>query len=497
MLIQSGIGLIDGRLGGIQPRRSYVLTGAPGTGKTSACLEFLHGGFVAGERVALLTVDDPGDLIAQGEFLGIELERAIRDERLVLVRYQLDFARRFSRAVSPDLAFEELGRLFGAPTPTRIAIDSVAPFLEAGQASGAGLVAALSFVERLGATSFLTLPGDLAGMYDRRLEHLIQRAAAILHFSALPDRTGQIEIRKVRYQVPSTAPLRFQLQAGKGLSPIAELPRRRHEDVAENTRRQVLVLNLTGSVPAELIAVLQSQFDVSVREGLSSAIAQLTQTTGGAILIDVRRDLLDDALTLVRELRRAGNRAPIMLMTAYRLRVTDRARALRAGADEFLPNDVAPDELLLRVEGLVRAGRSNMQPVPDTEAPIAVQPQQGDDYAPLDGEAFRRAINAHVSGDRIPFFTIVSIASRNGDAGSISDIALKNTRVEGGDLTAVDAEGVKIYLHSARRKDVVPFVERVREEWRRVGQGELEIETLSYPGDEPRVRALLETRASR
>ncbi len=493
MLIQSGIGLIDARLGGIQPRRTYVLTGAPGTGKTAACLEFLHGGFASGERVALLTADDPGDLIAEGEFLGIDLERAIRDDRLVLVRYQLDFARRFSRAVSPEVAFEELGRLLGEPVPTRIAVDSVTPFLEAGQASGAGLVAALRFVEHLGATSFVTLPGDLAGMYDRRLEPLVQRAAAILHFASLPDRTNQIEIRKVRYQVPSTAPLRFQIQPGKGLNPIAELPRRRQEDVAEETRRRVLVLNLTGAVPAEHIAALQSRFDVTVREGLTSAIAQLTQSDVGAIIIDVRRDLVDDALTLVRELRRAGNRAPIMLMTAYRLRSTDRARALRAGADEFLASDVAAEELLLRVESRVRAGRSTMQLVPEADTPMAVQPQVGEGYRPLDGEAFRQAVNAHVSGDRIPFFTIVSIASRNGDADSISGIALRNSRVEGGDLTAIDQEGVKIYLHSARRKDVSPFIERVREEWRHAGHGELEIQTLSYPGDEPRVRALIET----
>lgn len=494
-MIQSGIGLIDERLGGIQPRRLYVLTGAPGTGKTAACLEFLHGGFVAGERTALLTVDDPSDLIAEGEFLGIDLERAVRDDRLVLVRFQLDFARRFSRAVSPEVAFEELGRLVGEPAPTRLAIDSVVPFLEAGQASGAGLVAALAFLERLRATAFVTLPGDLAGMYDRRLEHLVQRAAAILHLSALPDRTGQVEVRKVRYQVPSTAPIRFQIQPGKGLMPIGELPRRRSEDVPEDTRRRVLVLNLTGAVPAEHIAALRTHFDVAVREGLSSAIAQLTQSGVGAVVIDVRRDLVDDTLTLVRELRRAGNRAPILLMTSYQLRAADRARALRAGADGFLPSDASPDELLLRVESLVRMGRSSTAPVADTEVPLALQPQHGEGYRPLDGEAFRQAVQAHVSGDRVPSFTIVSIHSRNGDADAISAIALRNTRVEGGDLTGVDGEGVKIYLHSARRKDVLPFVERVRDEWRRAGRGELEIDTLTYPADESRVRTLFDAPA--
>src|SRR6478672_6418019 len=130
MTIRSGIDLLDERLGGLQSGRTYVLTGAPGTGKTVACLEFLFAGISEGEKVAMLTVDDPSD------FLGIDLDDALRREQLVLLRYQLDFARRFSRAISPELAFEEFRRLLGTEPPTRLVIDSIAPFLEAGHASG-------------------------------------------------------------------------------------------------------------------------------------------------------------------------------------------------------------------------------------------------------------------------------------------------------------------------------------------------------------------------
>ncbi len=80
MSIRSGIDLLDERLGGLQPRRTYVLTGGPGTGKTIACLEFLFAGMSEGEKVAMLTVDDPSDLLAQGDFLGIDLDDALRRE---------------------------------------------------------------------------------------------------------------------------------------------------------------------------------------------------------------------------------------------------------------------------------------------------------------------------------------------------------------------------------------------------------------------------------
>ena len=492
MTIRSGIDLIDERLGGLQPGRTYVMTGAPGTGKTVACLEFLFAGISDGEPVAMLTMDDPGDLLAQAEFLGMELDDALRREQFVLLRYQLDFARRFSRAVSPDLAFEELRRLLGPATPRRLAIDSIAPFLDAGHASGAGLGAALTFLNELGATTMVTFPGDLAGLYDRRLEPLMQRAGAILHFSAQPDRTGQIEVRKVRFSVPSTAPMRFQIHPGAGIVALADSRARRQDDVPSGTTRSLLVLDLAGGFPADHLAALRSAFDVSVRDKITSALANIVEPAVGAILIAVRRDLIGDAIALVRELRRAGGRAPIVLMTTYRLRSTDRARALRAGADDFVAADVAPDELLMRVEGVVRRGRSSAQPLADSDLPLVVQPQNGNGLEPFDGDGFREAVRAHVTGDRVPFFTIVTARAGSGDASALAQVALRTMRVDGGDLVGLDGDELAVYLHSARRKDVTPFVERLRDEWRRAGHGELATEAISYPADEQRVHALIE-----
>src|SRR5688572_18492854 len=113
MLIASGIAPLDLRLGGIVAGRTYVLSGAPGTGKSLACLEFLDAALSAGERAAMLTFDDPADLLAQAEYLGFDLESALNDERLILLRYQLGFAGRFGRADSHQAAFDELRALLG------------------------------------------------------------------------------------------------------------------------------------------------------------------------------------------------------------------------------------------------------------------------------------------------------------------------------------------------------------------------------------------------
>lgn len=491
-MIQSGIAPLDERLGGLVPKRTYVLTGAPGTGKTIACLEFLNGAFEAGESAVMLTHDDPTDLISQGEFLGIDLEKRLAEEQLVLLRYQLDFTRRFARSAGPDVVFDELRTLMGVARPGRLVIDSVAPFLEGGAASGAGIMALMGFLDSLGATSMITYPADLAGMYDRRLEPLVQRAGAILHFTADRDRSCRIEIRKVRYAVKSTAPIAFTIEPGVGIITVADAQRRRAGDVSTEDTDKLLVLDTHQSFPEELLTTLRARYTVTVRNGFTSAFADLA-TGSGAVLLEVRRDSVTDSLTLVRELRRAGSRSPIIFVTQFTLRADDRARALRAGADEFLSGDLHPDEFLLRVEGAIDRGHTS-RTSGETEVPFVTQPTaDGQHYEPMDAHGFRNAVNAHMAGDKVPFFTLLTLRPTNGGSPTdLSSVVLRGVRADSGDLAGLVDDGVAVYLHSARRKDVEPFVERVREEWRRAGHGELDVTTAAYPTEEQQVVSLLQ-----
>lgn len=490
-MIPSGIAPLDDRLGGLVPRRTYVLTGAPGTGKTVACLQFLGAALDAGEPAVLLTTDDPTDIVAQGQYLGIDLDRQLADERLVLLRFQLDFTRRFARAPVPEIAFEELRQLIGERAPARVVIDSVAPFLEASAASGAGIQALMAFLDSLGATSLVTYPADLAGLYDRRLEPLVQRAAAIVHFSCERDRGNRIELRKVRYAVSSTAPIAFVVKPGVGIAGVDESQRRRANDVSVEDARKILVVDTARSLPDDLIAGLRTRYDVTVRSTVASAFAELASGVG-AVLLEVRRDSVNDALTLVRELRRAGSSAPVIFVSQFTLRADDRARALRAGADEFVTGDLHPSEFIARLEASIVRGHAP-RPLSDVEVPLVVQPSaDGRTYELLDAHAFRNAVTAHMAGDQVPFFTIVSLRPTvGGTALQLGELAMRRLRLESGDLAGYVDNGIAIYLHSARRKDVHPFTERVREEWRRAGNGELEVVVASYPAEEDQVVALL------
>ncbi|MFG0251587.1 MAG: response regulator transcription factor [Phycisphaerales bacterium JB038] len=60
-----------------------------------------------------------------------------------------------------------------------------------------------------------------------------------------------------------------------------------------------------------------------------------------------------DGLTVLRHLREEGNQAHVLILTA-RSEVEDRVEGLRQGADDYLGKPFSFDELLARIEALVR-----------------------------------------------------------------------------------------------------------------------------------------------
>ncbi|MGI5156283.1 response regulator transcription factor [Microbispora sp. CA-102843] len=88
-------------------------------------------------------------------------------------------------------------------------------------------------------------------------------------------------------------------------------------------------------------------------DGLT-ALDLLDRGTYDAVLLDVMMPRLD-GLTACRRLRAAGNRLPVLMLTA-RDAVGDRVSGLDAGADDYLVKPFELDELLARVRALLRRG---------------------------------------------------------------------------------------------------------------------------------------------
>lgn len=119
------------------------------------------------------------------------------------------------------------------------------------------------------------------------------------------------------------------------------------------------------------------------RSGREAAALMLPPQHYDAIILDV---MLPDVsgFTLCQKLRDAGNRTPVLMLTA-RAAVHDRVEGLTVGADDYLTKPFELTELLARVRSLLRR-RSWEQRPGQGERPLAVL-RLGD--AVVDFEAHR------------------------------------------------------------------------------------------------------------
>jgi KaiC/GvpD/RAD55 family RecA-like ATPase len=208
MLRSTGIEALDARLGGLFPGRDYLLWGPAGAGKTSAALHLLGAGLEEGEISAILTQDDPADLLAHAEHIGYEFRPAMEQDRLRLLKFRLDFQRNYSRLFDAAAVIRELEELLAEPLPDRLVIDSIYPFLDGSHGSGEMLEALSDFLERYPGTVYLTVPGEFGDEISQRIYNRITAGAAgIFEFLVHDGRSRELAIRKISQPAKLTDPI--------------------------------------------------------------------------------------------------------------------------------------------------------------------------------------------------------------------------------------------------------------------------------------------------
>ena len=94
------------------------------------------------------------------------------------------------------------------------------------------------------------------------------------------------------------------------------------------------------------------KFTVDAVEDGEEALAYAREGDYDGIILDIMMPK-KSGLEVLAQLRREGNRTPVLLLTA-KAEVEDRIEGLDAGADDYLPKPFAMGELLARVRAMLR-----------------------------------------------------------------------------------------------------------------------------------------------
>ena len=116
---------------------------------------------------------------------------------------------------------------------------------------------------------------------------------------------------------------------------------------------RVLVVDDEAAVRTSLHRALNlERYDVDLAQDGREALERVAQARYDAIVLDVSMPQLD-GLEACRRLRSAGDRTPVLMLTA-RDSVDDRVAGLDAGADDYLVKPFALRELQARLRALLR-----------------------------------------------------------------------------------------------------------------------------------------------
>jgi DNA-binding response OmpR family regulator len=123
---------------------------------------------------------------------------------------------------------------------------------------------------------------------------------------------------------------------------------------ADLAPRRLLVVEDDESLSMVLSDALSGEgHRVEVARDGETALARMFERRYDLVLLDLMLPRVD-GFEVLRRAREAGNRAPVLVLTA-RGREEDRVRGLDLGADDYVVKPFSPRELLARVRARLRA----------------------------------------------------------------------------------------------------------------------------------------------
>jgi len=213
---------------GFLPSKSYVVTGDAGTGKTTACLQFLLKGLMNGEKGVYVTVDErPSDILDSAASLGWDLQHYIQEKQLVILDASTFFSGRAGsvREKEVDVAriVTDLASHINRMQAQRLAIDPVGPLIRSDTSHGRAEEQARLLIQLLQTQLQTTnlLSSHSTGRRDQEMSSIEEFLAAgvfVLRMTRAGDKfVRTLWIKKMRGTAAEPAEYEFNIAKGQGI----------------------------------------------------------------------------------------------------------------------------------------------------------------------------------------------------------------------------------------------------------------------------------------
>lgn len=189
----------------------------------------------------------------------------------------------------------------------------------------------------------------------------------------------------------------------------------------------------------------QAGHAVDVAEDGQVALDMMTHSAYDALVLDLGLPKVD-GLEVLRRLRERLPALPVLVLTA-RDGVEDRVAGLNAGADDYLTKPFSREELLARLQAILRRSRlpaygpSPAEPVPPSDETLRVDP-----------ELPRAWLGNEVIDLTQREWELLDLLVRHTGRVVSRDDVLAAWQADAGDAGGVASNALEVYVHRLRRK---------------------------------------------
>lgn len=448
--VGSGVAPLDRHLGGLSRGGLYLLGGGEVDVRHYLSLLYLRAGLRSGERAALVTQVPRDHLLRRlRQWVLDEVGEAWREGRLRVAGYRGGYEQRVRNAGDPDAVFRELDARTGADAD-RVALVPGRPMWE-GALGPMMTDAFIAWARRTPATVWATHGGtEGEGSADERLHH-----AADGIFRLTGDGRDRTALRAWKATAADPEPATLSLEAV-----LVEVGER-----APGGPPSVVLVRPPEGEPGSSLATIR---------GWLRDVGELREVTEPVEIVDLLQEdptvdlvvVLATQESLERSVRACHlassvGSAPVVAVVEDRVRASDRAHLIRAGADECLSGPVNLAELASRLErllpgtDLLAAEDGEGAPSADGELPEGI----GEEGV-LAEEEFRRSLARRLSRRPAEVFTVVRLP-RTALPDGPEERLREAVRLEDGDFVGSMGDSVTVFLAGTSPDEAEGFLDRL------------------------------------